>query len=126
LVGGYIFFGEDGIGGAFGNADGAVDALVGINDQKVGSFAKAINRTNVDTVGEFAFNTVFGHDVRHKKSSGKTRQQPLLPYKMILLNNAGYPLIAQSVVIGILGLRVVDGKIAACCAMVDKTTHSPQ
>lgn len=74
LVLGYVFFCEDGVGGAFGYADGAVYAFVGVYHQVVGAFAKAVHRTYVDAVGVFAFDTVFGDDMGHSGLSLRSSQ----------------------------------------------------
>jgi hypothetical protein len=65
LVGGQVFFGKDGVDWALGNAHGAVDALIGVDGQEVGAFAKAIHGANVHTVGVFALDTGFGNNVGH-------------------------------------------------------------
>jgi hypothetical protein len=65
LVGGQVFFGKDGIHGAFWDAHSAVDALIGVDGQEVGAFAKAIHGANVHTVGVFALDTGFGNNVGH-------------------------------------------------------------
>src|SRR6185436_17138691 len=51
--------------GAFRNAHRAVYALVRIDDQHVGAFAKAIDRTDIDTVGILALDARLGHNVSH-------------------------------------------------------------
>ena len=65
LVGWQIFFGIDGIDGAFGNAHGAVNALVGVNGQEVGAFAETVHRTDIHAVGIFAADTGFRNNVGH-------------------------------------------------------------
>ena len=69
LIGGHIFFGKDGVGGAFGDADGAVNALVGIDHQEVWTFAEAVHGANIHAIGVFALDAVFGDDVSHGDSS---------------------------------------------------------
>jgi hypothetical protein len=83
LVGGQVFLGIDGIHGAFWDAHGAVNALIGVDGQEVGAFAKAIHRANVHTVGVFALDTGFGNNVGHdglgiKKSAGGLAQTSIL------------------------------------------------
>src|SRR5690606_22750636 len=70
LVFGDVFFRINGVGRALGNADCAVDAFIGVNHQKIGSFQKTIYRTYINAVGKFTFNTVFSDDVSHSISSG--------------------------------------------------------
>jgi hypothetical protein len=65
LVGGKIFFCIDGIDGAFGNADRAIDALVGVNGEEVGAFTEAVNWADIHTVGVFATDTGFRNNVGH-------------------------------------------------------------
>jgi hypothetical protein len=60
-----VFLCIDGIDGAFGNAHGAVDALVGVNGQKVGAFAEAVDWADIHAVGVFAADTGFGNNVGH-------------------------------------------------------------
>ncbi len=65
LIGGHVFFGFDRLNGALWDANGAVNALVGVDDQHVRAFAKAIDRTDIDTIHEFALNAAFGNNVGH-------------------------------------------------------------
>jgi hypothetical protein len=67
LAFGHVFFGEDGVGWALRNAHGAVNAFIGVDGQKVRTFAKAIDGANIHTVGVFALDTGFGDNVRHDK-----------------------------------------------------------
>jgi len=53
------------IGRAFRFAQGAIDTFVGIDDQEIGTFVKAVDRANVHAVGEFAFDAVFGNYKSH-------------------------------------------------------------
>ncbi|CAM2178786.1 hypothetical protein PSAC2689_30130 [Paraburkholderia sacchari] len=69
LVARHIFFGVDGIHRAFGNAHGAVDALVRVDREEVGTFAKAVHRAHIDAVGIAALDAAFGHNVGHSGSS---------------------------------------------------------
>jgi hypothetical protein len=63
----HIFFGKDGVGWTLGNAHRAVDALIGVDGQKIRTFAKTVDGTNIHTVGVFALDTGFGDNVRHDK-----------------------------------------------------------
>lgn len=65
LVSGRVFFGVNGIDGAFRNAHGAVDAFIGIDDKHVGAFAETIDGAYIDAVGVFAFDAGFSDDVGH-------------------------------------------------------------
>src|SRR5690348_6609287 len=61
----HVVFGKDRLDGTFGDAQRAVDALVGIDDQEVRPFAKAIDGTDVHAVGVLATDTALGDDVGH-------------------------------------------------------------
>jgi hypothetical protein len=65
LVGRHVFLGENGVDRAFGHANGAIDALVGVNGQEVRAFAEAIYRANIDAVGVTAADARFGNYVGH-------------------------------------------------------------
>src|SRR5690242_19632593 len=77
LVRRHVVFGEDRFHGTFGYAQRAVDALVGIDDQKIRSLAEAVDRTDVDAVRVFAADAAFGNDVGHRFESSARR--PILP-----------------------------------------------
>src|SRR5579863_6970778 len=68
LVAWDVFLGVDRVHRAFGDADGTVDALIGIDREEVGTFAKAIHRADVDAIGVAAFDAAFGHNVSHSSS----------------------------------------------------------
>jgi hypothetical protein len=65
LIVGHVFLGEDRIHRALGDADGAVDALVWVDDQKVWPFAKAVDGADVHAIGEATFDAGFCDDVCH-------------------------------------------------------------
>jgi hypothetical protein len=71
-----IVLGIYGIHRAFRYAQGAVDALIGVNNKEVRPLVKAVYRTYLDTVGVFAANAAFRDNVRHlfsppfRKSAG--------------------------------------------------------
>jgi hypothetical protein len=65
LVGWQVFFSIDGIDGALWNADGAIDALIGVNGQKVWAFTEAVYWADVHAVGVFAADTGFRNNVGH-------------------------------------------------------------
>lgn len=65
LVFGQIFFGVDGINRALRDANGAIDAFIGIDGQEVGAFLEAIDRADVHAIGVFALNAGFGDNVGH-------------------------------------------------------------
>jgi hypothetical protein len=60
-----VFFGIDSIDGAFRYANRAVDALVRVNGEEVGAFAKAVNRADIYAIGVFAADTGFRNNVGH-------------------------------------------------------------
>jgi hypothetical protein len=55
----------DGVGGTFGFADAAVDAFVGMDDQHVLALVEAVDGTDFNAVGIFAFDAGFSDDVSH-------------------------------------------------------------
>src|SRR3990167_3165121 len=65
LVGGNLVLRVNGIGGAFRLAQGAVDALVWVDDQEIGAFVEAVNRAYFNAVGVFALDAVFGNNKGH-------------------------------------------------------------
>ena len=65
LIGRDIFFCENGSLGAFRHTYGAVDAFIGVNGDKVGTFVEAINRTDVHTVRTLAVDAGFANNVSH-------------------------------------------------------------
>jgi hypothetical protein len=71
LIGRQIILGERWRGRAFRLAQGAVDALVGIDDQKIRSFVEAVHRTDFHAVGVLALDAVFGNDKSHGQSPEK-------------------------------------------------------
>jgi len=58
----------DSINGAFGFTKCAVDAFIGVNDQKIWAFIEAVYGTNFDAVSMFAFDTVFYNNEGHSVS----------------------------------------------------------
>jgi len=58
-------FRVDGVGWALGFTEGAIDTFVGIDNQKIGTFMKAIDGAYVNAVGKFAFDAVFGDYKSH-------------------------------------------------------------
>ncbi len=57
--------GADRVGGAFGFAHAAVDALVRVDDQHVLALVEAVDRAYLDAVGVFAGDAVVGHHIGH-------------------------------------------------------------
>lgn len=64
----HVFFSEDGTFRAFRNTDGAVDAFVGVDHEKVRPFAEAVHGADVDAVSALASDTGFADNVGHWKS----------------------------------------------------------
>ena len=62
---GHVVLGEDRLDRALGDAQRAVDALVGIDDQHVRALAKAVDRADIDAVGVLALDAALGDDVGH-------------------------------------------------------------
>lgn len=66
LIGRNILVTDDGSYRALGNADGAVDTFVRVNDQKIGTFKKAVHGAHTDAVGVFALDACFGNYKCHE------------------------------------------------------------
>ena len=62
---GQLVLRENGLGGALRLTQGAVDTLVRVDDEKVGTFIKAVHRADLDAVGVLALDAVFGDDKGH-------------------------------------------------------------
>jgi hypothetical protein len=60
-----VFFGVDRVDRTLGDADGAINALVRVDDQKIGTFAKTVNRADIDAICVFALDTGFCDYVCH-------------------------------------------------------------
>ena len=65
LILGDVFFWHDGVNRAFRHTQSAIDALFGVDYQKVRAFVKAFNRADFHAIGVFTFNAVFKDDERH-------------------------------------------------------------
>src|SRR5690554_5498393 len=76
---GELILREDCLGGALRLAEGAVDALVGVDHQEVGALVEAVHRADLDTIGVLALDAVLGDDERHATlpSSGRGRSAAL-------------------------------------------------
>jgi hypothetical protein len=59
LVARHVFLGQDGVDRALGDADGAVDALVGVDGEEVGALAEAVDGADIDAVGVLAADAGF-------------------------------------------------------------------
>ena len=76
LVAWNIVLGINGIDGALWNANRAIDALIGIDYQEIGAFAKAVYWANIHAVSVFAAYAGFGNDVSHGDFKVKAVQPP--------------------------------------------------
>ena len=54
-----LIFRKNGICGAFGLAEGAINTLIRVDDKKVRAFVKTIHRANIHTIGVLALDAVF-------------------------------------------------------------------
>ncbi len=61
----HIFLGVDGVDGTLRDADRTVNALVGIDNQKIWAFTEAVDRANIDAIGVAALDAGFGDNVGH-------------------------------------------------------------
>src|SRR5215213_5840042 len=57
--------GQDRLGRAFRLADAAIDAFVGVDDEHIVAFVKAIDRADLDAIHIFAFDAGVGDDIGH-------------------------------------------------------------
>jgi hypothetical protein len=60
-----LIFGENGIHRAFWLAQRAIDALIGVNNQKIGAFVKTIDWTYFYAICVFTFNAIFADNKCH-------------------------------------------------------------
>jgi hypothetical protein len=60
-----VFFGIDRVDWALGDAHSAVNAQLGVDSKEIWAFNKAIDGTDIDTVGIFTADTAFGNNVGH-------------------------------------------------------------
>jgi hypothetical protein len=65
LVVGHVVLGEDGLHRAFRHAQGAVDALVGVDHQHVRPLPEAVHGADIHAVGVLALDAALGDDVSH-------------------------------------------------------------
>ena len=65
LIRRHVFFGKNRGFRAFRDADRAVDALIGIDDDKIGAFAEAVDGADIDAVGTLAVDAAFANNVSH-------------------------------------------------------------
>src|SRR5437660_3975840 len=66
LLLGQVFLGYDCVHRAFGDAHGAIDALIRIDHQHIRALVDAIDGADVDAVGVFALDAAFRDDVGHR------------------------------------------------------------
>ena len=85
LVVRHVFLGVNRVHRALGDADGAVNALVGVNSQEIGAFPKAVHWTDIDAVGVFALNTGFGNGMGQGKSYCCWGNRPANPGQIAIL-----------------------------------------
>ena len=62
---GHVVFRDYRIDRAFGFAQGAVDAFIGIYDEKIWALVKTVDRAYVDTVHVFTLDAIFEYDECH-------------------------------------------------------------
>jgi hypothetical protein len=65
LIGRHVFLGEDGVHRALGHANGAIDALVGVDDQEIWAFPETIYRAYINAIGVATADARFGDNVGH-------------------------------------------------------------
>src|SRR5215469_18762921 len=79
LLGLRIAVRNDRFGRAFGLANAAIDAFVGMDDQHVLALVETIHGANLDAVHVFALDAGFGHDIGHRENSITGWESPLVP-----------------------------------------------
>src|SRR5450432_42507 len=67
---------HDRLGGAFGLAHAAIDALVGMDDEHILAFVEAIDRTDLDTIQVLALDAGFGDDIGHDSQIFRQYERP--------------------------------------------------
>src|SRR5574340_1572752 len=60
-----VVLGEDRLDRTFGDAERAVDAFVGVDDEEVRPLAECVGRADVDAIGVLAADAALGDDVGH-------------------------------------------------------------
>jgi hypothetical protein len=65
-----VVFRKNRLGRTFRLTQGAVDAFDRIDDQKIWTFMETVDWADLDAVGVFAADAVFGHDKWHKSPNG--------------------------------------------------------
>jgi hypothetical protein len=77
-----VFLCVNGIDGAFRNAYSTVNALIGVDGEEVGAFAKAVYGADIHTVGVLAADTGFRNNVGHDSLLRLSVRQAGLPEKL--------------------------------------------
>ena len=67
--------GFDRIDRAFGFAHAAIDAFVGVDDEKVFAFIEAVDGTDLHAIHVLAGDTVFSDDIGHRGSADVGRKE---------------------------------------------------
>ena len=84
LIDRHIVFREYCIGRACRHTDVTVDALVRVDNEEVGTLMKGFNRADINTIGVFAADTVFGNDLCHPDAPKSVAwQQVRAPGKVV-------------------------------------------
>lgn len=66
---GHVGLGINRLDGTFSDTSGAINAILGVNDQLVVHFVEAGYGTDFDTIGELAVLTFIGNDMGHSSDS---------------------------------------------------------
>src|SRR5699024_8617929 len=64
-IGGQVVLGQNGFDRTFRFTERAIDALFGVDYKEIRPFMEAVHRTHLDTIGVFAFDTVFSDNESH-------------------------------------------------------------
>jgi hypothetical protein len=90
LIARYIIFSINGIYRALWDAYCTVNTLVWINDQKIRTFAEAVDWANINAVSVFAADTRFSNNVSHGGFVSRAPKRWVLGYKSSILAEIAY------------------------------------
>ena len=65
LTCGHVVFGKDRLDRAFGLAQRAIDALLGVDHEQIRPFVEAVDRADLDAVGVLTLDAAFEYDKGH-------------------------------------------------------------
>jgi len=111
--GGGVGIREDCFRWTFRDADAAVNALVGMDDEHVLAFVEAVHRTHFDAVHIFALDAIVRDDVSHARSSGGNQARTCRARRLGTSRGKRHPVAVEALILpgkGHAALHVVE-----CC-----------